>query len=55
MPSVLPLQTLSLSQNVGPLDWRPEPVKVAQKHKNTPTLRASTRRTPHPNHNIFFK
>jgi len=44
----------SLSQNFGPLDWLPEPVKVGQKIKNTPTLRASPRRTPHPNQNIFF-
>jgi len=28
-----------LSQNFGSLDWRPEPVTVGQKVKNTPTLR----------------
>jgi len=55
MPSVVALQILSLSLNFGPLDWRPGPVKAAQKTKNTPTLRASPRRTPHPNHKIFFK
>ena len=39
----------SLSQNFGPWDWRPAPVKVGQKIENAPTLRASSRRTPHPN------
>ena len=29
-------------------------VKVGQKTKNTPTLRASPRRTPHPNQKMFF-
>jgi len=43
-----------LSQNFGPLDWRPGPVKVGQKTQNTPTLRASPKRTPHPNQNIFL-
>jgi len=41
-------------QNFGPLDWRPGPVKVCQKNKNTPTLRARLRRTPHPNQKSFF-
>jgi len=54
IPSVVALQILSFSQNFGPLDWRPGPVKVAQKNKNTPTLRASPRQTPHPNHKIFL-
>jgi len=45
----------SLNQNFGLLDWRPGPVKVGQKNKNTPTLRASPRRTPHPNQKFFFK
>ena len=31
----------SLSQNFGQFDWRPGLVKVGQKNKNTPTLRAS--------------
>jgi len=44
----------SLNQNFGPLDWRPGPVIVGQKTQNTPTLRASPRRTPHPNQKIFF-
>jgi len=44
----------SLNQNFGPLDWRPGPVKIGQKNKNTLTLRASPRRTSHPNQNIFF-
>ena len=39
----------SLSQNFGSWDWRPGPVKVGQKIENAPTLRASSRRTPHPN------
>jgi len=26
----------SLHQNIGPLDWRPGPVKVGQKTQNTP-------------------
>jgi len=43
-----------LSQNFGLLDWRPGPVKVGQKKQNTPTLRASPRRTPHPNQKILF-
>jgi len=43
-----------LSQNFGPLDWRPGPVKIGQKNKNTPTFRASPRRTPHPNQNSLF-
>jgi len=38
-----------LSQNFDPLDWRPGPVKVGQKNKNTPSLLASPRRNPHPN------
>ena len=42
-----------LSQNFGSLDRRLRPVKVGQKTKNTPTLRASLRRTPHLNQ-IFF-
>jgi len=44
----------SLSQNFGPLDWRPRPVKVGQKNKNTPTLRTSPRRTPHQNQKLFL-
>jgi len=48
------VSTTKLSQNFGPLDWRPGPVKVCQKNTNTPTLRASPRRTPDPNQNIFF-
>jgi len=44
----------SLSQNFGPLDWRPGPVKVGQKTQNTLALRASPRRTPHPNKKISF-
>jgi len=43
-----------LRQNFGSLDWRPEPVKVGQNNRNTPTLRASPRRTLHPNQKIFF-
>jgi len=43
-----------LSQNFGQLDWRPGPVKIGQKNKNTSTLRASLRRTPHPNQKNFF-
>jgi len=42
-----------LRQNFGSLDWRPEPVKVGQKFKNTPILEARPRRTPNPNQ-IFF-
>jgi len=44
----------SLSQNFGPWDWRPGPVKVGQKTESAPTLRASPRRTPHPNQKICF-
>ena len=44
----------SLSQNFGPWDWRPGRVKVGQKTENTPPLRASPRRTPHPNQKFFF-
>ena len=44
----------SLSQNFGPLDCCPGPVKVGQKTQNIPTLRASPRRTPHPNQKNFF-
>ena len=44
----------SFRQNFGPLDWRPGPFKVGQKNKNTPNLRASPRRTPHPNQKNFF-
>jgi len=39
----------SFSQNFGSLDWRPGPVKVGQKFKNTPTLGAPPRGTPNPN------
>ena len=46
--------TNSLSQNFGPWDWRPGPVKVGQKNENAPTLRASPRRTPHPNQKLFL-
>jgi len=45
----------SLSQNFGPWDWRPGPVKVGQKTESAPTSRASPRRTPHPNQKIFLK
>ena len=31
----------SLSQNFGPWDWRPGPVKFGQKTESAPTLRAS--------------
>ena len=44
----------SLNQSFGPLDWRPGPVKIGQKTQNTPTLRASPRRTPYPNQTFFF-
>jgi len=44
----------SLSQNFGLLDWRPGPVKVGQKTQNTPNLRASPKRAPHPNQKIFL-
>ena len=44
-----------LSQNFGALDWHPEPVKLGKKKRNTPSLRASPRRTPHPNQKIFLK
>jgi len=44
----------SFNQNFGPLDWRPGPIKVGQKNKNTPTLRAPPRQTPYPNQKIFF-
>ena len=44
--------TKSLSQNFGPWDWRPMPVKVGQKTESAPTLRASPRRTPHLNKKI---
>jgi len=35
----------SFSQNLGPLDWRPGPVRIGQKNENTPTLRARPKRT----------
>jgi len=44
----------SLSQHFGPLNWRPGSVKVGQKTKNTPILRASPRRTPHPDQKLFY-
>jgi len=44
----------SLSQNLGSLDWRPWSVKIAKKTRNTSTLRASPRRTPHPNQKNFL-
>jgi len=47
------VSTKSLNQNFGPLDWRPGHVKVGKKTQNTPTLRASPRRTGHPNQNFF--
>jgi len=43
----------SLNKNFGPLDWHPGPVKVGQKNKNTPILRAPPRRTPYPNKKNF--
>jgi len=49
------VSTKSFSQNFGPLNWRPEPVKVGQKTENTPILRARPKRTPHPNQKRFFK
>jgi len=30
------LSKQSFIQNFGPLDWRPEPVKIGQKNENTP-------------------
>jgi len=44
----------SLRQNFGQWNWRPGPVKVGQKNKNTAALRAHPRRTPHPNQKIVF-
>ena len=44
----------SLRQNFSSWNWRPGRVKVGQKTENTPTLRASPRRTPHPNQKMFF-
>jgi len=44
----------SLSQNFGPLDWRPGPIKVGQKNKNTTTLQAPPRRNPYRNQKKFF-
>ena len=44
----------SLSQNFGPWDWRPGPVKGGQKTESAPNSRASPRRTPHPNQKNFF-
>jgi len=44
----------SLNQNVDSWDWRPGPVKVGKKNEKAPTLRASPRRTPHPNQKIVF-
>jgi len=38
-----------LIQNFGSLDWRPGPVKIGQKLKNTPYLGAPAKRTPTPN------
>ena len=43
-----------LRENFGLLDWRPGPVKIGQKTKNTPTLRDSPRRTPHSNQKKFL-
>jgi len=48
------VSTQNLSQNFGPWDWRPGPVKVGQKNENTPTLQASPKQTPHPNQKIVF-
>jgi len=45
----------SLSQNFGQLDWRPGPVKIGQKNKNTPIFRDPPRRTPSPKSKNFFK
>ena len=44
----------SFSQNFGPLNWRPGPVKVGQKNENTLTLRAHPRQTPYSNQKTFF-
>jgi len=44
----------SLSQNFGPCDWRPGPLKIGQKTESAPTLRASHKRTPYPNQKIVF-
>jgi len=38
-----------LIQKFVTLHWRPGPVKIAQKFKNTPTWRGPPRRTPNPN------
>jgi len=48
------VSTKSLSQNFGLLAWCPVPVKFGLKNKNTPTLRAAPRRTPHLNQKIFL-
>jgi len=50
----LVVSTKSLSKNFGSLDWRPGPVKVGQKFKNTPTLGAPLRRTSNPNQKKKF-
>jgi len=44
----------SLSQNSGPWDWRPGPVKIGQKTENAPTSLASPRETPYPNQKFLF-
>ena len=43
-----------LNQNCGSLDWRPGPIKIGQKFKNTPILGAPSRRTPSPNQKNVF-
>jgi len=43
----------SLSQNFGSLNWRPGPVKIGQKFKNSPNLGAPPRRTANPNQKFF--
>ena len=44
----------NLSQNFGPFDWRLGLNKAGQKSKNTPTLQAPPRETPHPNQKKIF-
>jgi len=43
-----------LSQNFGPLDWRPGPVKVGQKKPKHPHFASLSQAKPSPKSNKFF-
>ena len=43
-----------LSQNFGPWDWGPDPVKIGQKTENAPHIASLSQANPLPESKYFF-